>query len=509
MQWNDGYITDVAYTSGAFREQSPSHLNFACVLNGVEPVAIDRPFNYFELGCGQGLTANILAACYPRSKFYAADFMPGHIAGADQLAREARLDNLTLLDKSFAELAAGAVDLPELDFVALHGVYSWVSPVNRRHIVDFIGRYVRPGGIVYVSYNAMPGWAPALPLQRLLREHADHHPGSSQTKMRQAVAFVERLVQAKAQFFSSNAESLQRRLDSLASSSPVYLAHEYLNQCWQPLYHADVAREFGAAKLEYAGSSYFYEAFWRRTLSPEQVALIDELPDDTLRETVKDCIRNAPFRADMFVRGRRRLSAGRRQTLLEQARLALLVPSDKAKLGSDSEGGARTVANAAVLDLLAQGPCTFAQLAALPSVEGHGALPSILELAAMLFMENEGAVFLGPEHAQDTAPAHRLNLAIAQRAQVDDRCQALASPLLGNVVRLGQIARLVYLCLVESPRERDADAITRKVLQHMESQQTAADPSSREVWPGADETARCVKDVLLTRVRLWQQLKML
>jgi hypothetical protein len=32
------------------------------------------------------------------------------------------------------------------DYIALHGVWSWVSPENRGHIVRFAARYLKPGG---------------------------------------------------------------------------------------------------------------------------------------------------------------------------------------------------------------------------------------------------------------------------------------------------------------------------------------------------------------------------
>ncbi len=124
MDWSDGYVAGIDYPAAFFREQSPAHLSFACVLNGVEPVPLDRPFTYMELGAGQGLTANILAASNPQGRFYAVDFSPTQVASARQLAESAELDNLKFLENSFAELAAGQVELPPLDFIPMYGVHS-------------------------------------------------------------------------------------------------------------------------------------------------------------------------------------------------------------------------------------------------------------------------------------------------------------------------------------------------------------------------------------------------
>jgi len=70
MDWTAGYASDIEYTSGFYREQSPTWLNFVSLLNGIQPIDIAESFNYFELGFGRGLTAQILAAGHPQGQFY-------------------------------------------------------------------------------------------------------------------------------------------------------------------------------------------------------------------------------------------------------------------------------------------------------------------------------------------------------------------------------------------------------------------------------------------------------
>ena len=54
--WNDGYIFDVAYTSGFYREIAPGWMAAAAMLLGHRPPDLSRPFRYAELGCGHGLS---------------------------------------------------------------------------------------------------------------------------------------------------------------------------------------------------------------------------------------------------------------------------------------------------------------------------------------------------------------------------------------------------------------------------------------------------------------------
>ena len=49
-----------------------------------------------------------------------------------------------------------------------------------------------------------------------------------------------------------------------------YLSHEYLNAHWAPCYHADVARDLAAAKLEFLGSANLFENFPELSLNAGQ-----------------------------------------------------------------------------------------------------------------------------------------------------------------------------------------------------------------------------------------------
>jgi tRNA G46 methylase TrmB len=116
---------------------------------------------YCELGCGYGLTTLVLAASNPQMSFVGVDFNPTHIVAATALVESARLCNVRFLEASFDELLESRfANLGEFDIIALHGIYSWVAPSVRRAIVKFADATLKTGGVLYVSYNAAPGWIP-------------------------------------------------------------------------------------------------------------------------------------------------------------------------------------------------------------------------------------------------------------------------------------------------------------------------------------------------------------
>ena len=168
VEWSDGYVTSIDYTSGFYPGLSPLSQNFSLLLRGIAPVQLADGFSYCELGCGHGFSTTLLAAANPKGSFWGVDFNPAHVASAERLAAAARVENVTFLEQSFAEVLTAS--MPRLDFIALHGVWSWISGENRRAIIDFINAKLKPGGVVYISYNALPGWAAHAPLRQLLVE---------------------------------------------------------------------------------------------------------------------------------------------------------------------------------------------------------------------------------------------------------------------------------------------------------------------------------------------------
>lgn len=175
--WTAGYVADLDYTYGFYRELTPEFIRFGNHAKGMSALGKGDGLTYCELGCGQGFSTNLHAAANPHITFHANDFNPAQIAGARALAAEAGLKNVHFYDAAFADFATEP-GLPEsFDIIALHGIYSWISPENRRHIVDFLRTRLKVGGLVYISFNTLPGWAAAMPLRRLLVDRAETSAG--------------------------------------------------------------------------------------------------------------------------------------------------------------------------------------------------------------------------------------------------------------------------------------------------------------------------------------------
>ncbi|HYE49067.1 MAG TPA: class I SAM-dependent methyltransferase [Azospirillaceae bacterium] len=388
---NDGYVTDVEYIPGLYPFQMPAFLDFVCILNGIAPpsdAVEDGGFAWCELGCGQGLMVNLTAASNPGAAVHGVDFHPGHIAQARAGAAAAGLPNAVFHEVAFEDIA-DADGLPMFDYVTLHGVYSWVGAETKRAIVRFLERRLKPGGAVLVSYNTVPGWARLAPLQRLLRAHADAAEGRSDVRVRRALDFARLLQEAGAPALDGvDLAGLAHPLPGRSQAQhDAYLAHEYLDADWQPLLHADVARDLAAAGLGYAGSAIPFQNDKELVLTPAQRAALDGIGDPVLRESMADYCGQPMLRKDVFVRAARRLTPEETDARLRAVPLAWMARAHA--LPYTIEGMSRSIVldearYGPVMAALAAGMRTVGDLADLPELRGRADAPGPRELALAL-----------------------------------------------------------------------------------------------------------------------------
>lgn len=469
--WGRGYVTDIEYNDGFYGMLAPAQMALAANINGFETPATTGAFTYCELGCGRGDTSLILAALNPEAEFHAVDFHPAHIAHARLRARTAGLTNVTFHEVSFADLVGpGALPLPMFDFITMHGVWSWIAPDLQEAILAFLREGLQPGGLVHVSFNALPGWNDRAPLQRLVKEFAGLGLDRSDRAAERAIAAVSELSEAK--IIPSRFSEVVQWLASMVSSGGLpYLAHEYLNEHWQPLYHADVARAFATAKLHFAASGDVLENFYNMVLTDTQQAMIGSVASPELRETIKDFCVDRRFRQDVYVRGARRMTVARREAVLGDIRLCLRrAPPEiiQIKRPDGSVWQPDPEAYSVILAALEPGPMRVADLLALPALpKGHRV--GAVELVGVLVGTQIATLFL-ETGAEGRSAAGRFNdLATATAGQGIDGGGVIAVPSIGLGVPLPGVLFALYEVLRrgEAP---DADALAARYVGRSQAQ---------------------------------------
>jgi ubiquinone/menaquinone biosynthesis C-methylase UbiE len=295
-----GYVVDIPYPDTFFRELSPTWLNYVAALNGVAVRDLDSPFAYLELGCGLGYTVVTNAGAFPHARFHACDVNPAHVEHARRRASAAAIGNVEFHTCDFEELRR--TGLPMFDFIVAHGVYSWVGEQDRQVIRQLVRDHLKPAGLLYVSYNSLPGWAPELPLRRLLVELAaeEKHRDTS-TRTARALRSLQSLAGQRLTFLQANPASAAA-IVTYASAPLPYLAHEFLNRDWEPLYCVDVADQLRESQVVYVGSATLAENHAPLVVDEATWMSICQLATQHQRRLALDFATNQQFRRDVFWR---------------------------------------------------------------------------------------------------------------------------------------------------------------------------------------------------------------
>lgn len=446
LDWTAGYVSEVEYTHGYYRELAPGFTDFGLLLGGFAPPARSG-MRYLELGYGQGLSANIHAAACP-GEFWGTDFNPVHASNAQSLAAVSGA-NAHFSDDSFVDLL-DRKDLPDFDQIALHGVWSWLSDSNRAAIVEILRRRLKVGGICYISYNTLPGWAMAMPLRHLMTLHAETAGSEAQgvfARINASIAFGQTLADAQARYFIDN-PGAKGRLGSISGENRNYLAHEYFNRDWKPMYFSEVHDVLAQAKLGFACSASPIEQMDGFSLTPAQAGILADLHFGPLRESVRDYMVNQQFRKDLYTRGASRLSRLEQVERMDAQRMALLVNANDIVLEIQTALGPMSLQKNVyepVLEALSSTNGTVRTIGEMGQDKAVAALPpgALVEVLAVLV----GAGFVHPAQTEaDIATAvprtDALNAHLIERSRISANVTWLASPVIGGGVPVGQFEQM-------------------------------------------------------------------
>jgi SAM-dependent methyltransferase len=428
----NGYLTDVPYLRTYARHLAPPLLRLTAALNGFPPPP-DADFDYGELGSGNGDTLVTLAAANPGSRFLGVDLNPEHVAFASRLARQGEVENARFLAADFEDL--GASSLPSFHYLAAHGLLTWVSPAKRSALLAFASRRLAPGGLFYVSYDALPGFAALAPLRRLLVE-ATQGDGDTLDRARRGLALADLLASAGAAYFADN-PAVQSMLGTMKKNGLAYVAHEYFQPHWQPMYVAEVAREMAAHDLHYVGQLPLHLNYRDLALPPALAQMLGGVADRLVFESLKDYGRNELFRRDVYIKGPVPRADEVTRAFLDATPLGTTLPASlvarEARFGDVTLHLEGPVFDA-LIPLLAERAATVPELAAHPALRAFGE-PRVRAAALHLLLAEQLAPLGAPTLLPFPEGACSLPLAYNRRALAQEAAEGsqvvLASPALG------------------------------------------------------------------------------
>lgn len=296
------YTTDIEFVTQFNPKQTPARLNYTAALNGMPPRPLDQPFTYCDLGCGPGMTVNALAAAHPNGEFWGIDLNANHIRMGRNNAQETGLKNAHFLEANISDLENQ--ELPQFDFIAINGLFSWLSDERRSEAMDFLARSLKPGGYAYIHYIAYPGHALSAPIYRLLQDkfnELDHFDSTPEDKVMLTQQFLK-LFKDTQKTFMSQIPSANILIDRIVNSTTEAFLHDYINPHRHAFYFGDIEAGMASRGMMFTGTADFWMNHLVLCIPPEGRALIQGATDRRSLERIKDFAILAGGRRDIYLK---------------------------------------------------------------------------------------------------------------------------------------------------------------------------------------------------------------
>lgn len=294
-----GYFTSLSYSAGYYSGLNPLNASLLRKLFGLN---ISEASTACELGFGNGLSLCINAAT-SKTVWYGNDLIPEHVNFTKELLGKAEVAD-HLYNEDFTRFCARE-ELPDFDFIALHGVWSWINDENRSTVVDFIKRKLVPGGTLYISYNSLPGQSNLQPFRHIFKKYYE----TELTKQNDAVLAISTALERVSEFlhidpraFKENT-TIKDHVLNLKTREIGYLGHEYLNDSWEPMYFDRVNSDLTSAGLSFLSSSHFVDHIPAFSFNSSQFDFLSKIQNNTERQLAIDYITGRQFRREYWVKG--------------------------------------------------------------------------------------------------------------------------------------------------------------------------------------------------------------
>ncbi len=252
---------ELPYRAVPIEHTAPERIALASLLHGGPRLDVHAGYRVLELGCADG--ANLLPMAWFRrhASFVGVDGASTQIERAREHAAALGLSNLEYVHARFEE-AAGRLE-GQFDLILAHGVFSWIPRAARDALLGLCVDRLRPGGLFYVNYNAMPGWNVRGMVRELVLAQTAGIPGL-RARAEAARDVCRRLVDAM-----GGEEHAYRRLviDELClvrDGDLPYVAHEYLARDNHAYWRSDFAALVAEHGLVHVADADFDQP-WART----------------------------------------------------------------------------------------------------------------------------------------------------------------------------------------------------------------------------------------------------
>jgi methyltransferase-like protein/ubiquinone/menaquinone biosynthesis C-methylase UbiE len=289
---------DIVPYQGNFQPQLyPDRMAAPARLLGMKPAAVEN-CRYLELGCGEGENLINSAFALPRSEFVGIDLSVRHIETANRAVEELGLKNVKFLNIDLMKMSRE--EHGQFDYIAAHGLFSWVPDFVRREILALYNQMLAPTGIGHLSFNALPGGYLRQMMRDMMLFHTQNEP-LSLAREEKAAAILDFLRDGaqKNEYYQT---ILKNETDNIRNRKAGSVLHDELSEENQPFYFHEFVRLAAENDLQYLCDSEYF-SLPLNIFPPPTREILESFGDDNIcREQYADFLLCRRFRNTLLCR---------------------------------------------------------------------------------------------------------------------------------------------------------------------------------------------------------------
>jgi len=289
---NTSYDT-LPYPSSVYESTDPGQLGAIASLMRVQSVPA-KSARVLELGCGDGANICALAALYRNAEFVGVDLSEKHIDLGRERVASTGLANISLQCKSIMDIGA---EIGSFDYIIAHGVYSWVPVDVQKKIIQICKSRLTRTGLVYISYNVLPGWNNIQTVREMMMFHASRfkEPSEQIREARRMLSFVHENVSGSETY----RQVLKDEIDVISGSSDSYLFHDHMEVHNTPYYFQEFMSAVRAEGLAYV-ADFSLATLFLGTYSEKARETLSKVKEPVEAEQYLDFLSNRRFRRSIL-----------------------------------------------------------------------------------------------------------------------------------------------------------------------------------------------------------------
>lgn len=291
---------ELPYRSFPIEWTAPERLTVASLLHGGPKPRLNG-YRMLELGCADG--ANLLPLAHFRRdcEFVGIDGARTQVEIARQRRAALDLPNVEFIHADFTEARSRLSG--QFDFVAAHGIFSWVNDEARDALLTLVAHHLKPGGLFYLNYNTFPGWKVRGMVRELLLAQTALEP-SLAAKARRAQLIAAKLAASMALSDHPFSQLLGNELRFVNESDASYVAHEFLAEHNRAYWRREFLELVAQHGFEYVADADFNYSSGRTSQELTPKLLRDEEIANTRFEDVLDLVHYRQLHSPILTRGR-------------------------------------------------------------------------------------------------------------------------------------------------------------------------------------------------------------